>query len=53
MWFLKFSLYEVSAIRKYFSTGILGSGNPALYTTFAVRHLLSSAHSALFLQMQP
>ena len=53
VWFLKSSLKEVSAIRKYFSTGILGSGNPTLYTTFAVKHLLSSAHLALFLQMQP
>ena len=51
MWFLKRSLNEVSAIPKYFLSGLLGADTAALYTMFAVKHLLSSGHSALFLQL--
>ena len=51
--FLKQYLNEVSAIPKYFLSGLLGADNTALYTMFAVKHLLSSGHSALFLQLHP
>ena len=53
VWFLKRSLNEVSAITKYFLSGLLGADTTALYTMFAVKHLLSSEHSALFLQLHP
>ena len=49
MWFLKWSLYEVSAIPKYFLSGLLLRTD----TMFAVKHLLSSGYSALFLQLHP
>ena len=53
LWFLKRSLNEVSAIAKYFLRGLLGADATTLYIMFAVKHLLSSGHSALFLQLHP
>ena len=50
VWFLKRSLNEVFAILKYLS-GLLGVDATALYAMFAVKHLLSSGHSTLFLQL--
>ena len=57
--FLKRSLNEVSTIPKYFLSGLLGADTTALYTMFVVKltwtslvkHLLSSGHLALFLQL--
>ena len=43
VWFLKRSLNDVSAIPKYCLSGLLD----ALYTMFAVKHLLSSGYSAV------
>ena len=34
-------------------SGLLGADTTALYTMFAVKHLLSSGHLALFLQLHP
>ena len=51
--FLKRSLNEIYAIPKYFLSGLLGADTTALYTMFAVKHLLSSRHSTLFLQLHP
>ena len=51
VWFPKQSLNEVSAIPKYFLSGLLGADTTALYTMFAVSHLLSSGHSAVFIQL--
>ena len=48
---LKQSLNVVSAIIKYFLSGLVGADTTALYTIFAVKHLLPSGHSALFLQL--
>ena len=53
VWFLERSLNEVSAILKYFLSGLLGADTTALYTVFAVKHLLSSGHSPLFLRLHP
>ena len=53
VWFLKRSLNEVSAIPKLFLSGLLGADTTALYTMFAVKRLLSSGHSALFLLLHP
>ena len=53
VWRLKHYLNLVSAIRKHFLSGLLGADITALYTMFAVKHLLSSVHSALFLQLHP
>ena len=50
---MKRSLNEVPAIPKYFLSGLLGADTTALYTMFAVKHLFSSGHSALFLQLHP
>ena len=52
-WFLKQSLNKVSPIPKYFLSGLLGADTTALYTMFAVKHLLSSGDSTLFLQLHP
>ena len=49
VWFLKRSLNEVSPIVKYSFSGLLGADTTALYTMFAVKHLFSSGHLALFL----
>ena len=43
----------ISAIPKYFLSGLLGAYTAALHAMFAVKHLLSSGHSALFLQLLP
>ena len=51
MWFLKRSLNAVSAILKYCLSGLLGLDTTALYVMFAVKHLSSCGHSALFLQL--
>ena len=51
MWFLKQSLNEVSAIPKYFLSDLLAVDTTALYAMFAVKHLLSSGHLTLFLQL--
>ena len=51
VWFLKQSLNEVFAIPKYFLSGLPGAGITALHTMFVVKHLLSSGHSAQFLQL--
>ena len=51
--FLKRSLNEVSAIPKYFLSGLLGADTTVLYKIFAVKHLLSSGHSALLSQLHP
>ena len=40
---------SVSAIPKYFSSGLLVGGTTALYAIFVFKHLLLSGHSALFL----
>ena len=53
VWLLKRSLNEVSAISKYFLSGLPSADTTALYTMFAVQHLLSSEHSALFLNLHP
>ena len=55
VWILKQSLNEVSAILKYFLCGLLGADTTALYlfAMFAAKHLLSSGHWALFLQVHP
>ena len=53
LWFLKRSLNEVSAIRKYFLSGLLGVDTTALCTVFAVKDFLSIGHSALLLQLHP
>ena len=53
VWFVKLYLNEVSAVMKYFLSGLLGADTTAFYTMFAVQHLLSSGHSALFLQLRP
>ena len=47
VWFLKRSSNDVSAVPKFFLSGLLG----ALYAMFAVKHSLSSRYSALFLQL--
>ena len=52
VWFLKQSLNEVFAIPKNFLSGLPGADITALYTKFVVKHLLSSGHSALFLQLR-
>ena len=39
------------AIPKYFLSGLLGADITILYTMFAVKHLLSSRHSVLFLEL--
>ena len=51
MCFLKRSLNFVSEILKYFLSGLLSADTTALYTMFVVKRLLSSGHSALFLQL--
>ena len=53
VWLLKRSLNEVSAISKYFLSGLPSADITALYTMFAVQHLLSSENSALFLNLHP
>ena len=53
LWFLKQSLNEGFLILKYFLSGLLGADTTSLHTMFAVKHLLSSRHSAVFLQMHP
>ena len=53
VWILKQSLNEVSAILKYFLSGLLGADTTVLYTMFVVKHLLLSGHLALFLQLHP
>ena len=53
VWVLNGSLIEVFAIPKYFLFGLLSAGTTALYRMFAVEYLLSSGHSALFLQLHP
>ena len=53
MGFLKQSLIAVSAIPKYILSGLLGADITVLDTMFAVKHLLSSGHSTLFLQLYP
>ena len=53
LWFLKQSLNEGFLRLKYFFSGLLGADATALHTMFTVKHLLSSRHSALFLQMHP
>ena len=50
---LTYYLNEVSAIPKYFLSGLLGADTTALYPIFPVKHLLSRGHSALFLQFHP
>ena len=47
VWFLKRSLNGVSAILKYFLSGLLGPDTTAFYTMFAVKHLLSNGHSSV------
>ena len=37
----------------YFLSGLLSANTTALYTMLAVKHLLSSGHSTLFLQLHP
>ena len=44
---------KASTIPKYFMPGFLGDDTTALYTMFAVKHLLSSRHSAPFLTLHP
>ena len=51
--FLKRSLNKVFSIPKYFLSGLLYADTTALYTIFAVKPLLSSGHSPLFLQLHP
>ena len=53
VWFLKRSLNELFAIPKCFLSSLLDADTAALYTMFAVKHLLSSGHSALFQQLHP
>ena len=40
---------SVSAIPKYFSSGLLVGGTTALYAIFVFKYLLLIGHSALFL----
>ena len=47
------SLIVVSAVLKYFLSGLLGADTNALYTIFTIKHLLLSDHAALFLQLHP
>ena len=53
VWFLKQTLNEVSEIPKFLLSGLLDAKTTALNTMFVVKHLLSSGHSALFLQLHP
>ena len=53
MWFLKRSLNAVSAILKYFLSGLLGADATVLYTMIASKHLILNGHSALFLPLHP
>ena len=48
-WLLRPSLNLISTIQKHFLATLLGADTTALYTMFAVEHLLSSEHSAFFL----
>ena len=41
-WFLERPLNVVSAIPKYFLSGLLDDDTTALYTMFVVKHLLST-----------
>ena len=50
---LNISLNEVFAIPKYFLSGLAGPDTTVLYTMSVVKHLLSSGHSTLFLQLHP
>ena len=47
------SVIVVSAVLKYFLSGLLGADTNALYTIFTIKHLLLSDHAALFLQLHP
>ena len=51
--FLKQFLNEVSTIPKYLLFALSGADTTSLYAMFTVKHLLSSGHSALFLQLHP
>ena len=46
-------LNVVSPVPTYFLSGLLDADSTDLYITFAVKHLLWSRHSALFLQLHP
>ena len=48
-WLLRPSLNLTSTTQKYFLAILVGADTTALHTMFAVKHLLSSEHSALLL----